>query len=70
MSNLQAYQYMIQEQWTWLLCKVSFIPANKLSLSNAFRMLSSSFATREPLLKSASIFHVWVMLYQAAVNIM
>ena len=32
MSELQAHHRMTSEQWTWLFCCVSVIPANKLSL--------------------------------------
>jgi len=32
MSELQARHCMTPELSTWLLCSVSFIPANKLSL--------------------------------------
>jgi len=32
MSELQAQHCMTSEQGTWLLCSVSVIPANKLSL--------------------------------------
>jgi len=32
MDKLQAQHCMTPEQWTWLLCRVSVVPANKLSL--------------------------------------
>jgi len=35
MSELRAHHCMTPEQWTWLLCSVSVVPANKLSLQES-----------------------------------
>jgi len=48
MSELQAHHSMTPEQWTWLLCSVSFIPAKKFSLqefseSIGIKLLTSGF---------------------------
>jgi len=48
MSELQAHHCMTSEQWTWLLCSVSVVPANKLSLHEinqliGIELLTSSF---------------------------
>jgi len=34
MSELQAQRCMTPEQWSWLLCRVSVVPANKLQEIN------------------------------------
>jgi len=48
MCELQAHHCMTPEQCTWLLCRLSVIPAKKLSLQeinqfNAIELLTSSF---------------------------
>jgi len=39
MSELQVHHSMIPEQWTWLLCSVSFIPATKLPLQQLTQVI-------------------------------
>jgi len=48
MSELQAHHCRTPEQWTWLLCSVSVIPANKPSLQElnqliGIKLLTSNF---------------------------
>jgi len=39
MSELKVHHCMTPEQWTWLLCSVSFIPAKKLSLQDSNQLI-------------------------------
>ena len=39
MCEQQAHHCMAPEQWTWLLCSVSVIPANKLSLEELHQLI-------------------------------
>jgi len=38
-SELQAHHCMTPEQWTWLLCSVSVIPANKLPVQELNQLI-------------------------------
>jgi len=42
MSELQAHQCITPKQWTWLMCSVSVILVNKLSLQNWIKRLELS----------------------------
>jgi len=39
MSELQSHYCMLPKQWTWLLCSVSVISANKLSLQELTELI-------------------------------
>jgi len=45
MSELQADHVMTPEQWTWLLCSVSAILANKLSLQEFHQLIGIKLLT-------------------------
>jgi len=45
MSELQADYGMTPEQWTWLLCSVSVILANKLSLQELHQLIGIKLLT-------------------------
>jgi len=42
-SELQAHNYMFSKQWTWLLCSVSVISANRLSLQKLTQIIGFQF---------------------------
>ena len=44
-SKLQAQHCMIPEQWNWLLCSVSFVPADKLSLQEINKLIGMELLT-------------------------
>ena len=39
MSELQAHHCMTPEQWTWILCSVNVLPANRLSLQELSQLI-------------------------------
>jgi len=45
MSELQAQHCMAQKQWTWLLCRVSVVPANKLLLQEINQLIGIELPT-------------------------
>jgi len=45
MSKLQAHHWMTPEQWTWLLCSVSVVPANKLLLQEINQLIGIELLT-------------------------
>jgi len=45
MSELQAQHYMTPEQWTWLLCRVSVVVANKLLLQEINQVIGIELLT-------------------------
>jgi len=45
MNELQAQHYMTPEQWTWLLCRVSVVPANKLLLQEINQLIGIELVT-------------------------
>jgi len=45
MSELQAHHCITPEQWTRLLCSVSVIPANKLSLQELNQFIGIKLLT-------------------------
>jgi len=45
MSELQAHHCMTLQLWTWLLCRVSFIPAKKLSLQESNQLIEVKIPT-------------------------
>jgi len=45
MSELQAQHCMTPEQWTWLLCRVSVVPASKLLLQEINQIIGIELLT-------------------------
>jgi len=45
MSKLQAHHCMTPEDWIWLLCSASIIPANKLSLQKLYQLVGIKLLT-------------------------
>jgi len=47
MSELQAHDCMTSEQISWLVCSVSFIPANKASLQELHQLIEINLLTSD-----------------------
>ena len=45
MSELQAHDCMTSEQISWLVCSVSFIPANETSLQELHQLIEINLLT-------------------------
>jgi len=45
MSELQAQHCMTPKQWTWLLCRVSVVPENKLLLQEINKLIGIELLT-------------------------
>jgi len=45
MSELQAQHCMIPEQWTWVLCRVSVVPADELLLQEINQLIGIELLT-------------------------
>jgi len=45
MSELPAQHCMTPEQWTWLLCRVSVLPGNKLLLQETNQLVGIELLT-------------------------
>jgi len=47
MSELQAHDCMTSEHLSWLVCSVSFIPANKASLQELHQLIENNLLTSD-----------------------